>query len=99
MAVVKRQSNWRNNYPVFAWCASLGDGWYLPAKEEWKVIYSLKSKLESKLKHKIDVFFWTSTENNEMYKGEYCSWDISNSGSLSTYCKSRTNAAFAVAKF
>ena len=84
MAVVKRQSNWRNNYPVFAWCASLGDGWYLPAKEEWKVIYSLKSKLESKLKHKIDVFFWTSTENNEMYKGEYCSWDISNSGSLST---------------
>ena len=99
MAVVKRQSNWRNNYPVFAWCASLGDGWYLPAKEEWKVIYSLKSKLESKLKHKIDVFFWTSTENKEMYKGEYCSWDISNSGSLSTYCKSRTNAAFAVAKF
>ena len=99
MAVVKRQSNWRNNYPVFAWCASLGDGWYLPAKEEWKVIYSLKSKLESKLKHKIDVFFWTSTENNEMYKGECCSWDISNSGSLSTYCKSRTNAAFAVAKF
>ena len=99
MAVVKRQSNWRNNYPVFAWCASLGDGWYLPAKEEWKVIYSLKSKLESKLKHKIDVFFWTSTENNEMYKGEYCSWDISNSGSFSTYCKSRTNAAFAVAKF
>ena len=99
MEVVKRQSNWRSNYPAFAWCADLGSGWYLPAKDEMRLIYSLKSQLEPKLSRKLDVFMWTSTENDEVYKGEYCSWDISNTGSLSTYCKSRTNVVFAVAKF
>ena len=99
MAVVKRQSNWRSNYPAFAWCADLGSGWYLPAKEEMRLIYSLKSQLEPKLSRKLDVFMWTSTENDEVYKGEYCPWNISNAGSLSTYCKSRTNVVFAVAKF
>jgi hypothetical protein len=99
MEVVKRQSNWRSNYPAFAWCADLGSGWYLPAKDEMRLIYSLKSQLEPKLSRKLDVFMWTSTENDEVYKGEYCSWDISNIGSLSTYCKSRTNVVFAVAKF
>ena len=99
MAVVKRQSNWRSNYPAFAWCADLGSGWYLPAKEEMRLIYSLKSQLEPKLSRKLDVFMWTSTENDEVYKGEYCPWNISNTGSLSTYCKSRTNVVFAVAKF
>ena len=99
MAVVKRQNNWRSNYPAFAWCADLGSGWYLPAKEEMRLIYSLKSQLEPKLSRKLDVFMWTSTENDEVYKGEYCPWNISNAGSLSTYCKSRTNVVFAVAKF
>ena len=99
MAVVKRQSNWRSNYPAFAWCADLGSDWYLPAKEEMRLIYSLKSQLEPKLSRKLDVFMWTSTENDEVYKGEYCPWNISNAGSLSTYCKSRTNVVFAVAKF
>ena len=99
MAVVKRQNNWRSNYPAFAWCADLGSGWYLPAKEEMRLIYSLKSQLEPKLSRKLDVFMWTSTENDEVYKGEYCPWNISNTGSLSTYCKSRTNVVFAVAKF
>ena len=99
MAVVKRQSDWRNKYPAFAWCADLGDGWYLPAKEELAKIRANKSSIESKLSRNLDVFIWSSTENNEIYKDEYCSWDMSNVGSFATYCKSRTNVVFAVHKF
>ena len=99
MAVVKRQSDWRNKYPAFAWCADLGDGWYLPAKEELAKIRANKSSIESKLSRNLDVFIWSSTENNETYQDEYCSWDMSNVGSFATYCKSRTNVVFAVHKF
>ena len=28
---IKKLPNWKENYPAFAWCASLGSGWYLPA--------------------------------------------------------------------
>ena len=98
MDIVKQISGWQSKYPAFYWCANLGDGWYLPAKEEWTKIYRLRSSLESKLSRKLDTFFWTSTENNEVYKGQYCAWNIS-TGDHSTYCKDRTNIVFAVAKF
>ena len=98
MDVVKRISGWQSKYPIFYWCANLGNGWYLPAKEEWAKIYRLRGSLESKLSRKLDTFFWTSTENNEVYKGQYCSWNMCDD-QMSTYCKDRTNRAFAVAKF
>ena len=34
MRKIMKQPNWRRNYPAFAWCASLGEGWYLPAFDE-----------------------------------------------------------------
>ncbi len=98
MDVVKQISGWQSKYPLFYWCANLGSGWYLPAKEEWTKIYRLRSSLESKLSRKLDTYFWSSTENNEVYKNQYCAWNIS-MGDHSTYCKDRTNIAFAVAKF
>ena len=98
MDVVKRISGWQSKYPAFNWCAELGNGWYLPAKEEWTKIYSLRSKLEPKLSRKLDIYFWTSTEANEMYKGQYCAWNIA-TGTHTSFCKSRTNNLFAVAKF
>ena len=49
MAVVKQITDWRAKYPAFAWCADLGEGWYLPAIEELKVIYSVKSKINDTL--------------------------------------------------
>ena len=98
MDVVKRISGWQSKYPAFNWCAELGNGWYLPAKEEWTKIYSLRSKLEPKLSRKLDIYFWSSTEANEMYKGQYCAWNIA-AGTHTSYCKSRTNNLFAVAKF
>ena len=33
-AVAMQQENWQKRYPAFAFCASLGEGWYLPAMEE-----------------------------------------------------------------
>ena len=99
MNVIRQQSNWRSNYPAFAWCASLGDGWYLPAKNEWETIYSLKYKIESKLNRSLNIYFWTSTEENEMYSGEYCSCNITHQGKFTYYCKSRENNVFAIAKF
>ncbi|MBQ2423661.1 MAG: PEGA domain-containing protein [Alistipes sp.] len=98
MDVVKRISGWQSKYPAFNWCAELGNGWYLPAKEEWTKIYSLRSKLEPKLSRKLDIYFWSSTEANEMYKGQYCAWNIA-AGTHTSFCKSRTNKFFAVAKF
>ena len=98
MDVVKRISDWQSKYPIFYWCANLGNGWYLPAKEEWAKIYRLRGSLESKLSRKLDTFFWTSTENNEVYRGQYCAWNMCDD-QMSTYCKDRTNRAFAVAKF
>ena len=99
MNVIRQQSNWRSNYPAFAWCASLGDGWYLPAKNELKAIYDNKAKVEPKLSRKLNIYLWSSTETDEKYSGEYCPWNANASGQLSTYCKSRANVVFAVAKF
>lgn len=36
MRIVMAVYNWREKYSAFAWCAALGDGWYLPAIEELK---------------------------------------------------------------
>lgn len=36
MATVQQIAGWREKYPAFAWCADLGEGWYLPAIEELK---------------------------------------------------------------
>lgn len=96
--VVKSIKDWQINYPAFAWCANLGDGWYLPSKEEWVTINSVKSKIENKLSRQLNIYFWTSSEVDEVYKGEYCVWNLCEN-QYTTYCKSRTNKVFAVAKF
>ena len=34
MDIIKGIKNWRKKYPAFAFCADLGEGWYLPAVSE-----------------------------------------------------------------
>ena len=34
------RGGWQRDYPAFAWCAELGEGWYIPAVEEMKMIMS-----------------------------------------------------------
>lgn len=36
--IIKQDSNWRRKYPAMAWCANKGDGWYLPAINELKLL-------------------------------------------------------------
>lgn len=78
MNKIKRQPNWKTNYPAFAWCASLGDGWYLPAVDELLLIYENKSIINRKLNEKgygevVDELYWSSTEVEEEPD---CAWFV-----------------------
>ena len=42
--MIKGIANWREKYPLFAWCADLGDEWYIPAIEELRV-FTLNNKV------------------------------------------------------
>ena len=78
MNKIKRQPNWKTNYPAFAWCASLGDGWYLPAVDELLLIYENKSIINRMLNEKgygevVDELYWSSTEVEEEPD---CAWFV-----------------------
>ncbi len=75
-AKVKAISGWETKYPAFKWCADLGDGWYLPAKEELLTIYNNKDKLNTNLTDKLSSFCWSSTEYDEQYDGKFCAWYV-----------------------
>ena len=99
MAKVKAVSDWQNKYPAFAWCADLGEGWYLPAIWELEqfmlnkqvhdaVNRTLKAKKGNKLynRAKNTGWYWSSTEENFQYStGEFCAWFIDMDGSLAHY--------------
>ena len=81
--IIEQIDNWRNKYPAFAWCAGLGEGWYLPAIEESekillddivhdKVNRTLQVRGEKKLFDKGKLaLYWASTEGNE-----FCTWNV-----------------------
>lgn len=96
MAVVKSIPNWESKYPAFKWCAELGEGWYLPAKEELLTIYRCKEILNSKLNEKIDrEWTWSSTECNKL-----CAWLVyMNDGYTNYYNKYNYNYVRAVSAF
>ncbi|MBQ7311739.1 MAG: PEGA domain-containing protein [Alistipes sp.] len=76
MAKVKARPDWQSKYPAFKWCADLGEGWYLPSKEELLIIYKNKEKLNSKfsLNNKLNYgWYWSSTEIDRQYSdGTFC---------------------------
>lgn len=80
MNKIKKQPNWKSNYPAFAWCASLGDGWYLPAKEELLSIYRNREAINRSLNRRgyeglTTGRYWSSTESYE-YEHESCAWGV-----------------------
>ena len=90
MAKVKAISDWKSKYPVFKWCADLGDGWYLPAIEELKkftindtihnaVNRTLAAKGAYKLCNRGEFgWYWSSTEKDrQSSSGEFCAWGVS----------------------
>lgn len=74
--VVEAIEDWQLKYPAFDWCASLGEGWYLPSKEELKSIYKNRELLNTQLTDKI-VYSWSSTESDTPAEtGEACAWVV-----------------------
>lgn len=77
MAKVKAISGWQSKYPAFRWCAGLGEGWYLPSKQELRTIYRNKEILDSQLTDVLGIeSYWSSTEDSKfrawgvhMYRG------------------------------
>lgn len=73
MAVVQAIASWESNYPAFAWCADLGEGWYLPAKNELLAIYNVKTLLNKSLTangytavgEEYNYYYWSSTEKSK----------------------------------
>ncbi|MBP3423725.1 MAG: PEGA domain-containing protein [Alistipes sp.] len=62
MQRIKNIPNWREKFPPFAWCANLGEGWYLPTLEELWLIYKNRNLVKSKLKGRDDESYYSSTE-------------------------------------
>lgn len=73
MEKVKQIANWREKYPAFAWCADLGNDWYLPAIEELKS-FTFNGEIYDAINHTLAVKgkelankgvnhrYWSSTE-------------------------------------
>ena len=100
MQKIQSIGGWQEKYPAFAWCASLGDGWYLPAKSELLAIYKTKTKINATLeKQGLEItnnWHWSSTEHSEMF----CAWFVVMvNGSTSNYYKCSTNYVRAVSAF
>lgn len=52
MDMVRQQPEWEKAFPAFAWCASLGSGWFLPAVEELELIRRNKETINLVLREK-----------------------------------------------
>ena len=78
MAVVKAISDWESKYPAFKWCADLGDGWYLPAKEELLTIYNNQTAIDANLTDVLGTYtYWSSTESDyQNSSGVFCAWYV-----------------------
>ncbi len=65
MTYIKSQNNWEERFPAFAWCASLGDEWYLPAKKEFEQLrknrYDVNEGLDCVGVVLDDNLYWTSS--------------------------------------
>ena len=103
MNKVKKQKNWEENYPAFAWCARLGDGWYLPAEKELVLVRENKELINKKLKEHscevIDGGTWSSTERalkNYKHEARICYLGkVAHNGAASKTNSSRVRAVAA----
>ena len=78
MNKIKKLPNWKVNYPAFAWCAALGNEWYLPAQDELVLIYKNKDAVNMGLSRRgyegLTYIYWSSTEH-DVY--ELYAWGVS----------------------
>ena len=76
MQKIQKIPQWQEKFPAFAWCANLGEGWYLPAIDELKAIFKAQSQINATLSantcHKLNnLGYWSSVE-----AGEFCAWFV-----------------------
>lgn len=80
MAKVKQIAGWPDKYPAFAWCADLGEEWYLPAEEELLAIYRNKDIINKAVflrGGRVSDWYWSSTErDSKNFSGEFCAWCV-----------------------
>lgn len=76
MDKIKSIAGWQTKYPAFKWCADYGNGWYLPALNELRTIYSQRDKINKTLSaNNMDKlgskegssWTWSSSEHNNYY--------------------------------
>ena len=74
-AIIYTLSDWQTKYPAFAWCKSLGDGWYIPAIDELRellIVGSSNTFAHAIFNHKAtplasDNYYLSSTEYDEWF--------------------------------
>lgn len=100
MEAVRRISGWREKYPVFAACAVLGEGWYLPAKKELEKLCENRDYLSAQAEKFggspfVETLYWSSSECNSTN-----AWNVSfYNGQLNGYYKFLPYQVRAVAAF
>lgn len=71
---IQQIDNWEKRYPAFAWCSSLGSGWYLPTINEMHVL--LQDQVRGEVNKTLELYgaeklamesaaYWSSTENDK----------------------------------
>lgn len=103
-------AGWREKYPAFAWCAGLGDGWYLPAIEELEK-FTLDDAVHDAVNRTLLQYggktlfnegdcikwYWSSSEHNEYIE---FAWNVDMlNGSTDDHDKLSGNFVRAVSAF
>lgn len=91
-------------YPAFKWCVKLGEGWYLPAKDELVSLALHHEEINPTLKRygkELEAELWSSTcAGKEETLGAASAWRVSvETGELSKDRKLRKFHVRAVARF
>lgn len=74
-AIIYTQPNWESRYPAFAWCKSLGEGWYIPSIDELRELliigssntFALAIHNNKATPFATDYYYLSSTEMDEFW--------------------------------
>ena len=77
MHKIQEIPQWQEKFPAFAWCANLGEGWYLPAIKELETIFNKMTIINATLfavgyKRLMYDWYLSSVEEDD----EFCAWRV-----------------------
>ena len=99
MEVVRRIPGWREKYPVFAACAVLGEGWYLPAKKELEKLCENRDYLSAQAEKFggspfVETLYWSSSEGSST-SAWYVNFNLGNLNGNNKFYQYRARAVAA----